>query len=396
MSPGTAATAPSRSGTGPSPRSGTTHEFAARAPSITSGAFVAAARLASPGATLVDTGNAPFVSGRWAFSLNGIVDGFPRGVGDTLRADVEPARHAGIVGDTDTEVLFALVLQALDAGTDPATALADVVHRVVAITTGRLNLLLTDGRDLFATRYGNSLWRLGTMLASEPLDDRPSGRKCRTGRSSPSPPTAAPRDRCERAGHCEKGSTPMTGDVTVDVHLEPEAMARALEADVRAGLGSDTEDAAPEVVLRRPRQRAVRRDHPPARVLPDPHRARHPARARPRHRRAHQGRHARRARLGDLGEDAHPPRRVPRRRHARPVRAVRRERADPARRRRRGRTRVRRRASPRGRRRLRAPPRRPPGRRHTRRRVPRQHHRQPRARTTRAVPRRPRGDARAR
>ena len=147
-------------------------EFAARAPSITSRAFVAAARLASPGATLVDTGNAPFVSGRWAFSLNGIVNGFPDGIGDALRADVEPARHAGIVGDADTEVLFALLLQALDAGTDPASALADVVHRVAAITTGRLNLFLTDGSDLFATRYGNSLWRLDTMLASEPLDGR--------------------------------------------------------------------------------------------------------------------------------------------------------------------------------------------------------------------------------
>ncbi len=148
--------------------------FAARAASITSGVFVAAARLASPGATLVAAGNAPFVSGPWAFSLNGIVDGFPDGVGDELRARVDPCRLQAIVSDADTEVLFSLVLQALDAGTDPATALADVVHRVAAITTGRLNLFLTDGRDLFATRYGNSLWRLDTMLVSEPLDDEPT------------------------------------------------------------------------------------------------------------------------------------------------------------------------------------------------------------------------------
>ena len=49
--------------------------FAARAAELRSGAFLGAARLASPGATLVDTGNAPFVSGVWAFSLNGIVSG---------------------------------------------------------------------------------------------------------------------------------------------------------------------------------------------------------------------------------------------------------------------------------------------------------------------------------
>ena len=146
--------------------------FARRAASIRSGAFVAAARLASPGATLVDTGNAPFVSGPWAFSLNGIVNGFPDGIGDELRARVHPARLETIVGDADTEILFAMVLQELDAGTDPGSALANVVHEVVAITTGRLNLLLTDGGRLFATRYGNSLWRLGTALASEPTDDQ--------------------------------------------------------------------------------------------------------------------------------------------------------------------------------------------------------------------------------
>jgi gamma-glutamyl hercynylcysteine S-oxide hydrolase len=153
--------------------------FAARAASITSRAFVAAARLASPGATLVEAGNAPFVSGCWAFSLNGIVDGFPDGVGDELRARVDPYRLEAIVSDADTEVLFALVLQAMGAGADPRSALAGVVHEVLSITTGRLNLLLTDGEQLFATRYGNSLYRLGTVLASEPVDDQPAWREVR-------------------------------------------------------------------------------------------------------------------------------------------------------------------------------------------------------------------------
>jgi L-histidine Nalpha-methyltransferase len=38
----------------------------------------------------------------------------------------------------------------------------------------------------------------------------------------------------------------MTADVTVDVHLEPGAMARALEADVRAGLGSTPKTLPPK------------------------------------------------------------------------------------------------------------------------------------------------------
>jgi len=147
--------------------------FATRSASVRSGAFLAAARLASPGATLVDTGNAPFVDGVWSFSLNGIVHGFPGDVGDELRARLEPGRRELIVGDADTEVLFGLVLQLLATGMAPGEALATVVHDVLAITTGRLNLLLTDGARVHATRVGNSLFRRGPVIASEPIDDKP-------------------------------------------------------------------------------------------------------------------------------------------------------------------------------------------------------------------------------
>ena len=58
--------------------------------------------------------------------------------------------------------------------------------------------------------------------------------------------------------------------------------------------------AAAEVVLRRARLRALRAHHPPARVLPDPHRAGDPETARRRHRAPHRADDARRARLGHL------------------------------------------------------------------------------------------------
>ena len=146
------------------------HGFATRARSLRSGSFLAAARLASPGASLIDTGNAPFVAGQWAFSLNGLVHGFPDGIGEELRARVRADRRSGIAGDADTEVLFALVLQLLDAGAEPGDALATIVHDVLAITTGRLNLLLSDGHGIVAVRYGNSLFARGTTVVSEPLD----------------------------------------------------------------------------------------------------------------------------------------------------------------------------------------------------------------------------------
>jgi glutamine amidotransferase len=152
------------------------HEFARRSALVECTAVVAAARLASPGATIDVEGNAPFVSGRWAFSLNGIVHGFPDGIGDELRARLTPARRDAIVGDADTEVLFQLVLQLLDDGVPAEDALERVVTDVLAVTTGRLNLLLTDGTTVYATRVGNSLFRLGSLFASEPLDDQDAWR----------------------------------------------------------------------------------------------------------------------------------------------------------------------------------------------------------------------------
>lgn len=141
-------------------------------------AVLAAARLASPGAPVEESGNAPFVSAEWSFSLNGIVDGFHDGVGHRLRASLSPARAAGIEGRSDSEVLFALALDHLDAGASAGDALQQVIGAVTARTTGRLNLLLTDGRRIAATAWGNSLFTLAPgFVASEPLDDDPAWRR---------------------------------------------------------------------------------------------------------------------------------------------------------------------------------------------------------------------------
>ena len=146
-------------------------------------AIVAAVRSATPPAPIVATGNAPFTSGPWLFSLNGFVTGFrTTGLGEELRRAVTPRRAAGIEGSTDTEVLFALVLDQLDQGRPPADALATVLHQVLAVAEGKLNLLLSDGHQVAATACSNSLVTLrgtglaagGVIVASEPLDDDPA------------------------------------------------------------------------------------------------------------------------------------------------------------------------------------------------------------------------------
>ncbi len=141
-----------------------------------SGAIIAAARLASPGTALDADNNAPFVDARWSFSLNGYAFRDDRETG--LRAALSSERRAQLRGDTDSEVLFALVLDRIDAGRDPAGALRDVSALVDPGERLKVNLLLTDGASLVATAWGNSLFiRLradSVLVASEPLDDDPA------------------------------------------------------------------------------------------------------------------------------------------------------------------------------------------------------------------------------
>ena len=65
---------------------------------------------------------------------------------------------------------------------------------------------------------------------------------------------------------------------TIDVHLTGDDLRDAMERDVRTGLDRRPQEPAARLLLRRPGQPAVRRDHPAARVLPHPVGALHPRR----------------------------------------------------------------------------------------------------------------------
>ena len=152
--------------------------FASIAGLVSSNAVLAAVRSASPGMPVEETSTPPFTEGPWLFSHNGFVPGFRSGVGRELRRKVSETRAHGILGATDSELLFALVLDRLDAGTPPAYALVSVVDLVEELTTARLNLLLTDGERIAATACRNSLFVFddrqltgAVVVASEPYDD---------------------------------------------------------------------------------------------------------------------------------------------------------------------------------------------------------------------------------
>ncbi len=139
-----------------------------------SSAVLAAVRDATVGTALGEAAAAPFASGSWLFSHNGLLAGWPASAAGLAR--VEPL--LALEAMTDSAFLWALVVERLGSGTAPDIALAATIDAVEAAGgTGRFNFLLTDGRTIVATTAGDTLWYRraddGVTVASEPCDDGP-------------------------------------------------------------------------------------------------------------------------------------------------------------------------------------------------------------------------------
>lgn len=139
-----------------------------------SSAVLAAVRDATVGTALGEAAAAPFASGSWLFSHNGLLAGWPASAAGLAR--VEPL--LALEAMTDSAFLWALVVERLRSGTAPDIALAATIDAVEAAGgTGRFNFLLTDGRSIVATTAGDTLWYRraddGVTVASEPCDDEP-------------------------------------------------------------------------------------------------------------------------------------------------------------------------------------------------------------------------------
>jgi glutamine amidotransferase len=152
--------------------------FADLARVVRAGAVLAAVRDTTDGATPDEAAAAPFAAGRWLFSHNGAVDGWPASVSVLAAHRLPPEALLRLEARCDAALVWALASQRLKDGASPGDALADTVAEVAAVTHARLNLLLTDGSIIAATTWGDTLWhRLETgshvVVASEPYDDEP-------------------------------------------------------------------------------------------------------------------------------------------------------------------------------------------------------------------------------
>ena len=116
----------------------------------------------------------PFVHGRWLFAHNGTVARFAAdaAVRAASEAELDPDLRALIAGSTDSERVFYLFLTALrsraklDAATlaDVEAALRETTETVVGLADHpgaakptSLNMLVSDGRLLAASRHGRTL-----------------------------------------------------------------------------------------------------------------------------------------------------------------------------------------------------------------------------------------------
>jgi glutamine amidotransferase len=142
------------------------------------GAVLAAVRSATVGMPVTETAAAPFAEGRFLFSHNGVVRGWPDSVA-ALAARLPVQDLLTLDAPTDSALLWVLVRDRLRCRVDLGKALRDTVSEVVAAAPGsRLNLLLTDGHTLAATTLGHALSLRrhpdSILLSSEPLDDDPA------------------------------------------------------------------------------------------------------------------------------------------------------------------------------------------------------------------------------
>jgi glutamine amidotransferase len=134
--------------------------FASVSAVLRSSCVLAAVRSATTGMPPDETAAAPFQHGRWLLSHNGVVD----------RTVLGPHPAAESVCDSAE-----LAAHLFDFGPERAGEfVADVGKRD---PDARLNVLLTDGEQIIATRWKNSLCVLrtesGVAVASEPFDDDP-------------------------------------------------------------------------------------------------------------------------------------------------------------------------------------------------------------------------------
>jgi dimethylhistidine N-methyltransferase/ergothioneine biosynthesis protein EgtC len=223
--------------------------FASIARRVSSTAVLAAVRSATIGMPVSEQACAPFAEGSWLFSHNGVILGWPESVA-ALAERLPVVDLVTLDAPTDSALLWALLRDRLRAGEPAAEAVAAVTLEIAEAAPGsRLNLLLTNGTELVATTWWHSLSVLRTseavVLSSEPWDDdeRWSLVDDRAIVHATLDESGTP---TVRVWPLQPGAAPVSIEPVLEVHLAHDHAARALAADVRAGLTATPKTLPPK------------------------------------------------------------------------------------------------------------------------------------------------------
>src|SRR5215204_3903329 len=133
--------------------------FAGIAPKIRARAVFAAVRSATPGLPVEESGVPPFSSGPFMFMHNGAIPDFRQTAMRPLRDSLSDESYSGLLGVTDSETIFAGLLDLLrEDPTDLAGATAKTIRHVTEVcdrlaVKATLNLAVTDGAAMAFIRY---------------------------------------------------------------------------------------------------------------------------------------------------------------------------------------------------------------------------------------------------
>ena len=150
----------------------------ALARTLHSGLWLANVRSATPGQAVSLDNTQPFIDSRRCMYLhNGYIRDFTDSVRPRFHARLTPAVQAGIRGNTDSEYLFALFRQQLDAtDREPLPALQNTLAELPELLDGRqalVNIVVSDGRSLLICRHAFNRGRCPSLYVTNRHPDFP-------------------------------------------------------------------------------------------------------------------------------------------------------------------------------------------------------------------------------
>ncbi len=147
---------------------------------LTSNLWLANVRSATPGQSVSQDNTQPFRASPYTFMHNGFIDNFSDKVKIRFHKYLATDIQAGIQGNTDSEYLFALFRQTLKSNENELVQ--SIKHficelpELLDLTKALVNIMLSDGKFIVASRYACNGGECPTLYWAEDLPSFPNAK----------------------------------------------------------------------------------------------------------------------------------------------------------------------------------------------------------------------------